>query len=246
MDPYEGFAGRYDLSFGLFGEHEPQVVEFFQQLFTRNNVCTVLDCACGTGRHLPLFRALGCEVIGSDVSESMLAQARINLAEVGLEVPLLQVDFRDLPVHFQRPFDAAVCLAAIGFMTSETEFLRAFESMGQALRPGGILILSAIPTDQQWKERPRFILTANTPDFSRLFAMDYLETKVRYNILDIFHTNERRDLQVWSTELHPLLMDDQERLLKWSGFRTVDFFEAFDFSPYDKETSNNLITVAYK
>ena len=31
-DAYKGFAERYDLSFGQFGEHEPQIVEFFRRL----------------------------------------------------------------------------------------------------------------------------------------------------------------------------------------------------------------------
>jgi len=245
-DVYKGFAERYDLSFGVFGEQDPQVIGFFRQLFAPNDVHTVLDCACGTGRHLPLFHSLGVQVFGSDISESMLAQARNNLAGDGLEIPLTQADFRDLPSHFQQRFDAVVCLAAIGFMTGGEEFLRAFESMGQVLRAGGILILTAIPTDRQWKEKPRFILTTNTPDFTRLFAIDYLEKSARYNILDVFHNDQRRDLQVWSAELNVFLRDDQERLLKAAGFRKVDFYGAFDFSPYDRETSNSLITVAHK
>ena len=75
-DAYKGFAERYDLSFGQFGEHEPQIVEFFRRLFAQNNVHTVLDCACGTGRYLLLFHSLECKVWGSDFSEAMLAQAR--------------------------------------------------------------------------------------------------------------------------------------------------------------------------
>ena len=246
MDPYEGFAERYDLSFGPFGEHDPLVVEFFRQLFAQNDIHTVLDCACGSGRHLPMFHSLGCKVFGSDISQSMLAQAQSNLAELGLDVPLLQADFQDLPGYFQLSIDAVVCLGAIGFMKGEAEFLRAFESMGQVLRPGGILILTAIPTDRQWKEKQRFSLNSNSPDFSRLFVIDYLEEKARYNILDIFHSHNQSDLKVWSAELHVLLRDDQERLLKQAGFRKVDFFGAFDFSAYDKETSNSLITVANK
>ncbi|HEX6304534.1 MAG TPA: hypothetical protein VFZ76_10120 [Anaerolineales bacterium] len=64
-DPYEGMAERYDLSFGLFGEQDPQMSEFFRQLFTNHGVHDVLDCARGTGRHLPLFQGLGCEVWAS-------------------------------------------------------------------------------------------------------------------------------------------------------------------------------------
>jgi hypothetical protein len=131
-------------------------------------------------------------------------------------------------------------------MPNEVEYLRAFGSMGQVLRHGGILVLTAIPTDRQWKEKPRFMLTANTRDFSRLSVIDYLEQIARYTILDIFHSEEANELKVWSAELSVLLRDDKERLLKASGFHAVDFYGAFDFAPYDKEVSNSLIAVARK
>ena len=89
----------------------------------------MLDCACGTGHDLVLFHSLGCEVVGSDISESMLAQAHKNLAERGVKVPLHQVDYRELPQHFNRPFDAVVCLSSsILHMPNESEVLRAFRS----------------------------------------------------------------------------------------------------------------------
>ena len=40
-----------------------------------------------------MFRGLGCEVWGSDISEGMLRQAGENLSEHGMEIPLLQADF---------------------------------------------------------------------------------------------------------------------------------------------------------
>ena len=49
-DLYASFADRYDLFWGKFGEYPPVYVEFFRKLFTQNNVHSVLDCACGTGR----------------------------------------------------------------------------------------------------------------------------------------------------------------------------------------------------
>jgi glycine/sarcosine N-methyltransferase len=245
-DLYEGFAERYDLTVGRWDEFDPAVARFFRRLFSENGVRTVLDCACGTGRHLLLFHSLGCQVWGSDVSESMLAQARKNLARYGVEVPLRQADYRDLPRHFGRRFDAVVCLGAIGYMPGEAEFLRAFGSMRAVLREGGILVLTTIPTDRQWKERRRFALAANNERFTRLFVMDYLERTVHYDILDVFHSEERNGLEGWSAELTVLLRDDQERLLKAAGLQSVEFYGAFDLAPYDKETSDKLITVAHE
>jgi glycine/sarcosine N-methyltransferase len=248
QDLYEGIAERYDLFHGEFGKYDPVVTEFFRQLFVKHQVESVLDCACGTGQHLPLFHSLGCEVIGSDISDSMLAQAQKNLAEYGVEIPLQKADYRALPHHFDRQFDAVMCLSSsILHMPTEAEAIRAFESMREVLREGGILVLTQGTTDKQWQEKPRFILAINDRDFTRLFVIDYIGEGAKYNILDIHHTDEVRDFEVWSVEYSRIyLMDDQEKLLKASGFEVADFYGSYRFEPYEKQTSNRMITVAQK
>ena len=72
-DLYEGFADRYDLfSLSAAGADE-FVTQFYHELFARHNVSRVLDCSCGTGQDLLLFHSLGCQVVGTDISDSMLA-----------------------------------------------------------------------------------------------------------------------------------------------------------------------------
>jgi glycine/sarcosine N-methyltransferase len=246
QDLYKEFAGRYDLAFKQFDDHDPLVVDFYRRLFALNGVNTLLDCACGTGRHLLLFHSLGYKACGSDISQAMLAEARQNLASRRVEIPLMQADYCHLPFHRRGAFDAVLCLGAIGYLPDDAGHLQAFRSMRAALRDGGILVVTATLTDKQWAERPRFILAANTRDFSRLYVIDYLERTACYNVLDIFHSQQRKGLEVWRAELTVLLRGDQERLLEAAGFRTVNFFGTLAFDPYDEATSDRLITVARK
>jgi glycine/sarcosine N-methyltransferase len=245
-DLYADFAARYDLPYGLTGMPDLGMLKFFGEIFAQNKVSRVLDCACGTGRHLMLFHQLGCVVHGSDVSPSMLEQAKANLAGAGVEIPLRQADFRCLPEIYEERFDAVICLAAIGYMPDEAQFLKAFESIAGVLREDGILVLSAIPTDRQWQEKPKFSLAADTPNCTRIFVMDYFEKAVRYHILDLLRYPAGTEMKTWSAEITVLLRDDQERLLKSAGFQQVDFFGGYDFSPYDKAASNQMIAVSRK
>ena len=247
-DPYERFAERYDLFFGSFDDHDPVIVEFFRALFERHNVHSVLDCACGTGRELHLFHSLGFEVHGSDISEAMLAQAERNLAGRGENVPLARVDFRELRRHYDRDFDAVVCLSSSFFeVPDEVELLKAFSSMHGVLREGGILVLTSGTSDKMWREKPRFIPEVNRGDFTRLFVIDYMGKGARFNVLDIYHGESHRDLQVWSiTHERVYLRDDLERVLGAAGFRELKFFGSYLFQPYDTATSDILIAVAEK
>lgn len=83
-DPYKDLAEDYDkMKF-----KGPDQDEFFRNHFKKHHVKNVLDCACGTGHKPILFSSLGCEVQGSDLSDSMLEQAQKNLSEANLQIPL--------------------------------------------------------------------------------------------------------------------------------------------------------------
>jgi SAM-dependent methyltransferase len=107
----------------------------------------------GTGWDLHLFHSLGCEVLGSDISPSMLARAERNLASHHIDVPLEQIDYRELPFALASEFDAVTCLSSAIFeMPDDGELRRALASMRGVLRPGGILILSAACATVQCRE----------------------------------------------------------------------------------------------
>jgi glycine/sarcosine N-methyltransferase len=247
-DAYQGFAERYDLFSEEFGKQSPQRMEFFRRIFRENGISKVLDCACGTGRDLVMFDSLGVEVAGSDISPSMLEQARKNLARLGLEIPLRQVDFRELPGDFAGKFDAVACLSSSLLEAGgEKGTLRALRSMYGVLEDKGILVISQGTTDKQWAAKPRFICMVNRPDFSRLLVADYLDRGARYNILDLFHGAGRDELIVWSKEYPVILLrDDYEALIESAGFSPPHFYGSYTFEPYDKKCSDMLLAVAHK
>jgi SAM-dependent methyltransferase len=132
-------------------------------------------------------------------------------------------------------------------MHTEAQVLAAFESMRQVLRPAGILVLTQGTTDKQWQEKPRFVLAVNERDVSRLFVIDYMGEGARYHLLDIFHTEEVRELKEWSVEYPRIyLRDDQVRMLKASGFKIIDCYGSWGFDPYDPNASDRLVVVAQK
>jgi len=245
-DAYERFAERYDLFFASFDDHDPVKVAFFNELFTHHGVHKVLDCACGTGRDMHMLHSLGYEVFGSDRSPAMLAQAERNLASHHIDLPLEEVDYRELHLNLATEFDAVICLSSASMeMPDEQELLRALKSMRAVLRDGGVLVLTSGMSDKTWNEKPRFIPEVSRGDFTRLFVIDYFEHGARFNVVDLHHDESARDMHVWSiTYEHIFLHDDIEAALRGAGFRTYSFYGGYDFEPYDKETSGMLIAVA--
>lgn len=242
-DTYEGFAERYD----WMVSEDPARREFFRRLFADHGVKKVLDCACGTGHDPIMLHSIGCEVSASDLSESMLGQARKNLSAAGVDVPLIRADFRLLPDCFDVRFDAVVCLTnSINEVLTDEDTLRALRSMNSVLRDGGILVFDQGQTDATMEDPPGFDVAVNDRDRTRFFVLEYLGDTMRVNIFDFIHTETTSDFKRSEVHVRIRLRDSWARILRDAGFSSVKFLENWDGTPYSKATSRRLIAVATK
>lgn len=101
---------------------------------------TVLDLACGVGRHSLELSRRGYRVTGVDRTAAYLRTAHEQAAADGLELELLQADMR----RFVRPsaFDAALNLyTSFGYCDDPAEDQRVLDNFCQSLRPGGALVM---------------------------------------------------------------------------------------------------------
>lgn len=125
---------------------------------------TVLDLACGTGRLSAALARRGCEVVGVDASEQMLAQAvqKTDAFPDGRLLFLLQ-EMGELDLY--GTVEAAVCtLDGINHLLTEDEVRQAFARVSLFLEPGGLFVF-----DVNTPYKFRNILGNNT------FVYDYDE-----------------------------------------------------------------------
>ena len=97
---------------------------------------TLLDVACGTGRHALHLRDLGWDVAGVDVNEALVAGAR---ERAGDAASFHVGDMRELDVP-GRPFDAVTCLFdAVGYVLTNQGVRAALGSMATHVAEGGLV-----------------------------------------------------------------------------------------------------------
>ena len=119
---------------------------------------TLLDVACGTGKHLEYLRN-DFDVEGVDLDEGLLAVARARLGSVPLHVG----DMRTLDLG--RRFDAVTCLfSAIGHVTDTSELDAAIAAMAAHLEPGGVLLVEPWLEPDVWVEGRLHLLPVDEPD----------------------------------------------------------------------------------
>lgn len=98
----------------------------------------VLDLGTGTGRMLQLLAGRADRAMGVDASHGMLAVARANLEQTGLNhVQLRQGDIHALPVE-RNAFDLVLIHQVLHFLDDPA---RAIREAAAALAPGGRLMI---------------------------------------------------------------------------------------------------------
>ena len=108
---------------------------------------SLLDLGCGAGRHALEMARQGIEVVGVDMSESMLILARQHCAPGLRDTPaadcaaisLLQNDARF--VRLERTFSAVTALFHVmSYQNSEEDALAVLATAREHLRPGGLFM----------------------------------------------------------------------------------------------------------
>ena len=138
MSLFEKSADYYDLIYDAVGKdyvREAKRIRRLIHLYKRSSGNTLLDVACGTGRHLQFlkhyFRAEGLDL---DPQLLKIAQNR--------NPDLLFHRENMLTFNLHKQFDVITCLfSAIGYMKTAPQLGRAIRNMGRHLKPGGVLIV---------------------------------------------------------------------------------------------------------
>lgn len=101
-------------------------------------VRTILDLACGTGRHCFELEGMGYAVEGSDLSAAMIERARAAAAERGSAAVFHNVPFQEA-ARIGRRFDAVISMfSAIDYLTTHRDLMVSLENVHRLLRPCGL------------------------------------------------------------------------------------------------------------
>ena len=112
--------------------------------FMTEKPVSLLDLACGTGSLTLELARRGYDLIGVDLSEDMLAEARHRFDSAAKrdfchDILLIRQNIADLELY--GTVDAAVCcLDSLNYLTRDGELRRAFRHIHNYLNPDGLFI----------------------------------------------------------------------------------------------------------
>ena len=115
----------------------------YRRLFERVETQSLLDVACGTGRHAAMFHEWGLRVEAADVSPHMIDRARCLFGQVAdLHWVVRRFDQPWMP---EEPFDVAICVGNSLALASDMAVVgRAIRQMLSAVRNGGAIVVHVL------------------------------------------------------------------------------------------------------
>lgn len=224
---------------------------FLETLFEERGVHRVLDAACGTGHHAIALAERGYDVLGTDISEGMLRQARRNAEDAGLGITFVRMGLADLATLNTGPFDAVLCLGnSLPSLLSEEALRQALSGMASALVPAGLLVVQNLNYDRSWLQRERFmpLQTYRESEQEWLFFrfLDFHQDTLTFNMVILHKNGAGWEYRIEATELRPVFKEELQRLLRQTALAATDFYGDYQLSSYQPRSSTDLIVLARK
>ena len=228
VSEYDAIAPVYD----DWSAHMTEDVDFYVSL-AAEATGPVVELAVGNGRvAIPIAERTGRRVIGLDLSEAMLEQARARATVAGVELDLRHGDMREL--ELDEPTDLVICpFRSLLHLSGWADRRRVFERVAAALVGGGRFAWNSFAFDPRvaaeqsghWRE----------------------QNGVRHRV-DHVPSDSRIDITIadrGTISLHWVTRSEWDGLVDVAGLEVEALYGWFDRRPLDDE-SRELVYVARK
>lgn len=204
---------------------------------------SILDLACGQGRHAIALARMGYTVTGLDLSPLLLARATTTAAEAGVTVTWVEGDMRDLP--WEGAFDACINLTtAFGYFATDDENEIVLRQVAKVLKPGGQFLIETMHRDYIVREYQQHDWY-ETDDETLVWTLRLFDAiKGRTTVVERYRTAEGEEgeryhnIRVYTaTELHAML--------RRAGLEPVDTWGEWEGDAFSFD-STRLIVRAVK
>jgi SAM-dependent methyltransferase len=178
----------------------------------------VLDLACGTGRHAIELSRRGYQVVGYDLSLSMLARAADEAQDRDQKLNFVHGDMREMT--FDETFDGVYCWnTSFGFF-EEDKNATVITKVHRALRSGGQFLLDVCNRDYVAQQSPSLVWFEGEACICMdEMQVDFITSRMKVKRTMMFDDGRTReiDYQIRIYSLHEL-----GKLLHDHGFRVAE------------------------
>lgn len=194
---------------------------------------SILDLACGRGRHSKYLYKQGFDVTGVDLSRESIEYAK------QYEKPKLHFDVHDMCLPYPKQFDAVFNLfTSFGYFENEIDNLRTIKAIKEELKPNSygvidflnaeLVIKNLVPSERKKMGNIVFHIEKYVED-------GYILKNIRFTDDGIdYHYVER---------VKALTLEDFKLYFKEAGVNLKSAFGDYKLNNFDRNTSERLILI---
>ncbi len=194
---------------------------------------TILDLACGKGRHAKYLYKQGFDVTGVDLSEESIQHAK------QYEKPGLHFEVHDMCLPYPKQFDAVFNLfTSFGYFENEEDNLRTIKSIKTELKPDGYGVIDFLNVELAIKN---LVPSEKKKMGNILFHIEkYLENG--YIVKNIRFSDDGEDY-FFTERVRALTLADFQSYFEEASIELKHTFGDYHLNKFDKNTSERLILI---
>ncbi|MGC6430916.1 MAG: class I SAM-dependent methyltransferase [Jejuia sp.] len=194
---------------------------------------TILDLACGKGRHSRYLNKIGYDVTGIDLSVNSIAHAK------QFENHRLRFEVHDMCKPYPKRFDSVFNLfTSFGYFEDDADNLKTIQAIKADLNATGFGVIDFMNTE--------YVIANLVPEDSKtvdgitFYQRRYVEDG--YIIKDInFEANGR--VFNFQERVKAFTLADFENLFAAAGVHLLDIFGDYKLRKFDAKTSERLVMI---
>lgn len=194
---------------------------------------SILDLACGKGRHSIFLNKLGFDVTGVDLSPNSIAFAR------QFENSSLHFRVHDMCIPMDKKFDAVLNLfTSFGYFDQEEDNLRTIRAIKAELKENGYGVIDFMNTKKVVRN---------------LVPSEVKEVKgIEFNITRFYHEGhilknvtfeDEGESYNFTEKVKALTLTDFQNYFKKAGINLMQAFGSYQLEEFDEKESDRLILV---
>lgn len=194
---------------------------------------SILDLACGKGRHSIYLNKLGFDVTGVDLSQNSIEYAQ------QFENKKLHFHVHDMSKSLNRKFDAVFNLfTSFGYFDEEKDNFRTIKAIKEELKPDapGVIdfmnvkkvIKNLVPSEKKRQMGIEFNIT-------RFYHEGFILKNIQFTDKGRFYN--------YTEKVKALTLEDFENYFRKAGITLKNTFGSYNLDNFDEEESNRLILI---
>lgn len=233
------FASWFDTSYYhiLYKERNDKEAQFFisnlVHYLSLEKESTVLDLACGKGRHSIYLNELGFNVLGVDLSENS-----INIAK-NSENDTLKFGVHDMRNPLEGTYDAVLNLfTSFGYFETEDEHIKVLNNIKNAVNETGLAVLDYLNIEYVKQN----LVAEETKTIDGITFKIHRKIENNFVIKDIYFEDKGENFH-FTEKVKAYSLQDFEQMMESQEIYLLDTFGDYKLNKFYKNTSERLILI---